>query len=106
FARAQLALGGDADQLTGDLADAPLDPRLARLPGDPAEPVELRPGILRAVARQDFDILDWDEEPVVAGIEHLEAIMRRAGDTDRLQRLIAADAVLGMDDEVAGREAR
>ncbi len=32
--------------------------------------------------------------------------MRRAGDADRLQRLIAADAVLGMDDEVAGREAR
>src|SRR5439155_11184060 len=99
-------LGGDADQFAGDLADAALDPGLARLPSDPAEAVELRPGVLRAIARQDLDVLDRDEEPVVAGVEHLEAIMRRAGDADRLQRLIAADAVLGMDDEVAGRKAR
>ena len=43
LAGAQLALGGDADQLAGDLADALLDPRLARLPADPAEPVERSP---------------------------------------------------------------
>ena len=30
--------------------------------------------------------------------------MRRAGDIDRLQRLVAADAVLGMDDEIARRQ--
>ena len=106
LARMQLALGGDADELAGDLADALLDPRLARLPGDAAEPVELRPGLLGAVARQHLDILDRHEQAVVAGIEHLQAIVRRAGDTDRLQRLVAADAVLGMDDEVARREAR
>ena len=32
--------------------------------------------------------------------------MRRAGDIERLQPLIAADAVIGMDDEIAGGEAR
>ena len=104
FARAQLALGGDADQLAGDIADALLDPRLARLPGHPAEPVELRASLLGAVARQHLDVLDRDKQPVVAGVEHAQAIMRRAGDVDRLERLVTADAVVGMDDEIAGRE--
>ena len=58
IARPQLALGGDANQFAGDVADALLDPRLARLPGDPAEPVELHAGIFRAEARQHFDVLD------------------------------------------------
>ena len=104
IARPQLALGGDADQLAGDVADALLDPRLARLPGDAAEAVELHPRILGAEARQHLDVLDRDEELVVAGIEHAQAVMRRAGDVDRLQRLVAADAVIGMDDEVARRQ--
>ena len=104
IARAQLALGGDADQLAGDVADALLDPRLARLPGDPAEPVELHPGILGAEARQHLDVLDRHEQLVVAGIEHAQAVVRRAGDVDRLQRLVAADAVIGMDDEIARRQ--
>ncbi len=106
LAGAQLALGGDADQFAGDLADALLDTGLARLPADPAEPVELRRRVLRAVARQDLDILDRHKQPVVAGIEHPEAIVRRAGDVERLQPLVAADAVLGVDDEIAGRQAR
>ena len=38
---AQLPLGRDLDQLAGDLADAVLHARLARLPADAAEPVEL-----------------------------------------------------------------
>ena len=38
---AQLAHRGDLDQLLGDVADALLEPGLARLPGDAAEPVEL-----------------------------------------------------------------
>ena len=36
----------------------------------------------------------------------LEAVMRRAGDVERLQADEAADAVLDMDDDVAGDEAR
>jgi len=40
-AGSDLALGGDADQLVGDVADALAHPRLARLPADPAELVEL-----------------------------------------------------------------
>ena len=55
---AQLPLGRDLDQLAGDLADAVLHPRLARLPAAAAEPVELDVGLLGAVARQQLDVLD------------------------------------------------
>ncbi len=58
---AQLPLGGDLDQFAGDLADAVLHPRLARLPGRAAEPVELGAGLIGAVAREEFDILDRQE---------------------------------------------
>ena len=80
--------------------------RLARLPGAAAELVERRFGRLRAVARQKLDVLDRQKELVVAGIVDFEAIMRRAGRLDRLQADEAADAVIGMDDEVAGRQRR
>ena len=88
------------------LADALLQPRLARLPARAAEPVELRLGVLRAVARQKLEILDRQEQPVAAGIVDLEAIVRRARRLDRLQPDEAADAVVDMDDEIAGARAR
>ncbi len=104
FARPQLARGSDPDQFAGDVADALLDPRLARLPSRPAEPVELRPGLLGAEARQDLEVLHRDKQPVVAGIEHAQAVMRRAGDIDRLERLVAADAMVGVNHQIARRE--
>ena len=102
LALAQLALGRDCDQLAGDVADALLDPRLARLPGDAAEPVELHRRVLRAVARQHLDVLDRHEQLVVAGIDHAQAIMRRARDFERDEPVIAADAVLVMHHQIAG----
>ncbi len=102
----ELALGRHGDELVGDVLDALLDPRLARLPGDAAQPVELHVGLLRAVARQHLDVLDRDEKLVALGIEHAQAVMRRAGDLERDQPVIAADAMLDMDHEVAGLEGR
>ena len=81
-------------------------PRLARLPGGAAEPVELDAGLLRAVARQKLDVLDRQEQLVAAGVVDLEAVVRRAGRLDGVQADEAADAVIDMDDEVAGGEAR
>jgi hypothetical protein len=46
-----VALGGDADQLVGDLADALLQPRLLRLPGAAAELVE-QPLLVAEAAEQ------------------------------------------------------
>ena len=102
----QLPLGGDLDQFAGDLADAVLHPRLARLPGGRAEAVELDAGLLRAVARQKLDVLDRQEQLVAAGVVDLQAIVRRAGGLDGAQADEAADAVIDMDDEIAGGEAR
>ena len=102
---AQLALGRDLDQLARHLADALLHARLARLPRAAAEPVEIDRGLLRAVARQELDVLDRQEELVVAGVVDFEAVVRRAGRLDGLQPDEAADAVVDMNHEIAGREA-
>ena len=103
---AQLPLGGDLDEFAGDFADAVLHPRLARLPGGAAEPVELGAGLLGAVARKQFDILDRQKQFVAAGIMDFETIVRRAGSLDRAQAGKAADAVIDVDDEIAGGKAR
>ena len=102
---AKLPLGGDLDQLVGDLADAILHPRFARLPAGAAEPVELDVGVLRAVARQQLDVLDRQIELGVFGVVDFQAVVRRAGGLDVLQSDEAADAVIDMDDQIAGREA-
>ena len=99
---AQLPLGGDLDQLAGHLADAVLHPRLARLPGGAAEPVELDAGLLRAVARQKLDVLDRQEQLVAAGVVDFQAVVRRARGLDGAQADEAADAVIDVDDEIAG----
>ena len=43
-------------------------------------------------------------ELVAAGIDELQAVVRRAERGDGLQALEAADAVIGVDDEIADRE--
>ena len=58
-------------------------------------------GVLGAVARQELEIFDRQEQLVAAGIVDLEAIVRRARHLDRLQADEAADAVIDMDDEIA-----
>ena len=96
------ALGGDADELARHLEHALLEARLARLPARAAELVEL--ARLRAVARQEFEVLDRQEQPVAAGIVDLEAVVRLARRLDRLEADEAPDAVVDVDDEVARRQ--
>ena len=102
----QLAQRGDLDQLGGDLAQPLLELGLARLPGDAAELVELRVGFIGAVARQQLDVLDRQEQLVAACIVQLEAVVRRAEHGDGLKAEKAADAVVGVHDEIADRKAR
>ncbi len=101
----QLPLGGDLDQLAGDFADAALQARLARLPVAAAKAVELDVGLLGAVARQQVDVLDRQVELGGFGVMDFQTIVRRAGGLDRLQADEAADAVIDMHDEIAGRKA-
>ena len=102
---AQLPLGRHLDQRARDLADALLHARLAGLPADAAETVELGAGLVRAVARQELDVLDRQEQLVAARIVQLEAVVGGAGRLDGAQPDEAADAVIDVDHEIAGREA-
>ncbi len=101
---AQLPLGRDLDQLAGDLADAALHARLARLPVAAAQPIELDADLLRAVARQQVDVLHRQKQLGVVGVTDFEAIVRRAGRFDRLQAGEAPDAVIDVHDQIARRQ--
>ena len=100
----QLAHGRDLDQLLGDVADAVLEARLAALPGGAAETVEHHAPLLRAVARQQLDVLHRQVQLVARlHVERLvplvhvadravDAEIRRAvriGKHQRAQRLVA-----------------
>jgi hypothetical protein len=54
---------------SGHVADALLELGLARLPAAAAELVERASACVRAVARQELDVLDREEQPVAAGID-------------------------------------
>ncbi len=102
----QVSFGGDLDQFAGDLADAALEFGLPRLPAAAAQPVQLDIGTVGAVTRQQFDILDRQEQLCVGGIMQFEAVVRRAGDFECLQADEPPDAVLDVNHEIAGRKAR
>ena len=104
LAGAQFARRGGADEAFGDLAHPLLEPGLARLPGAAAEPIELHARLLGAVARQKLDILHRQEQPVAAVIGEEQAIVRGVLHLDGLQALEAADTVIHMHHEIAGRE--
>ncbi len=101
---ARQPLRGDAHELGRHVANALLQPRLAGLPACRAEPVELAG--LRAVAGEQFEVFDRQEQPVAAGVVNLQAIVRRARRLDGLQADEAADAVVDVDDEIAGGQRR
>ena len=103
---AQLAGGGDADQLIGHVADALLEPRLAGLPGGATQLVELHVALVGAIAAEHLNVLDRHEELVVAVIEQPQTVVRRAADLDGDQGVVAADAVIGVHHQVAGIEGR
>ena len=103
---AQLARGGDLDQLLRDLADAVLHPRATVLPARAAELVERRLRVLRAVAREQFEVFHRQEQLVAASVMQFETIVRRARGLDGAQADETPDAVIDMHNEIAGRQGR
>jgi hypothetical protein len=89
------------DEIGGDLADALLEAGLARLPGDAAEPIELNGALRRAVARQELDVLDRQIELGALRVGDLQAVVRGAERGNRGEAVEAADAVVGVHDEIA-----
>ena len=102
---AQLPQRRDLDEVGGDLADALLEARLARLPGDATEAIELHLALGRAVARQQLDVLHRQEELGAFGVGDLQAVVRGAQRGDGGEAVEAADAVIGVHDEIADAEA-
>ena len=102
----QLPFGRDLDQAVGDVADATLHARFARLPRAATEPIELDPGLFRAIAGQKLDVLDRQEQLVAAGVMDFQAIVRRARGFDRAQPDEASDAMIDVDHEIPGGKAR
>src|SRR5690606_32912890 len=75
---------------------------LPALPSAAAQLVERRVVGFRTVARQKLDILHRQEEPVVAGIVDFETFMRRACRLDGSEADEPADAMIRVNDDVAG----
>src|SRR5436305_1384757 len=63
-------------------------------------------GVVGAVARQQFDVLDRQKQLGVGGVVQLKTIMRRARYFECLQSNEAADTVLDMNHEIAAVQAR
>ena len=95
----------ERDQLAGELLDGLARTALEQLPGLAAELRER--GRLRVgadVARDLADLLVRDVEPVLAAEGEEEVVARDAGDLLRLEAEQLADAVVLVDDVVAGAQ--
>jgi hypothetical protein len=94
------------DEFARNLADPLLHPRLALLPRFAAEAVERDAIAVAAVPRQQLDVLNGHVELVAARIFKGDAVVRHLAYGNLRQSFVPADAVLGVNHEVAGRECR
>ena len=99
---ARLALGVEVEQLAGHLAGGAARPRLHLLPALAAERGEL--GMLAAadVAADLRQLVGRDEDLVAAAVLELEVVAGDAGDRPGVEAGEAGDAVVLVDDVVAG----
>ena len=105
-ARERLALGVEAQELVGHLADLARDARLGAREGGAAEAVELRRCVLAAdVLLELVEPPDGQVQLVAAGVLDGDEVDREAADRLVHEPLVAPDAVLDVHDEVARREA-
>ena len=98
------ARGVQREQLLGEVVDRLADALLGAQPLGPAEPRQGR-SLAARVAADPADLLDRDEDPVAAGERQLEVVAILAGAAAAEHLLVAGDAVIDVDDEVARRQA-
>ena len=89
------------DQVFGNLADTLLESGFLGLPGATAQTVKLAAIILRAIAREQFDVFNGQKKPVIAGINQQQAIMGSSLHFNGLQALKTANAVVDMHHKIA-----
>ncbi len=100
-ARHRLARGVELEQLLGHVAHRLLDARLGLLPRRAAEAIERR-ARGAGVLLHEIEPLDRDEQLVFAGVAELHELLRLEADVDALEADEETDAVIDVDDEVAG----
>ncbi len=100
--RAQRAGRCRLEQFACNLPDALAHLRLAPLPCFATEAVERYAVCLRPIAREDVEIFDGHIQLVAARIAQGHAIVRGIADWDRRQAVIAPNAVIGMNHQIAG----
>ena len=101
----RLALGVEAQELVGHLADLLLHARLRLRERRAAEAVELRLRVLAARVLLDLvQAIDGEVELVAAGVLDGEEVDRQPADVLVHEPLVPADAVLDVDDEVPDGE--
>ena len=104
-AAAAAALGVEVEELAGELLGGAAGARLHRLPALAAELAQRRVVAARADVAGDLrELLDRHEDPVGAGELELEVVAGDAGDGLRVEAGEARDAVVLVDDDVAGAQ--
>ena len=104
-AAAPAALGVEVEQLAGELLGGAAGARLDRVPARPAELGERRMLAAGAdVARDLRELVDRHEDPVRALELEVEVVARDPGDGLRVEAGEAREAVVLVDDDVAGAQ--
>ena len=103
---AQFTFGGERHQFAGHLGDPILDPGAPGLPARIAQFVEIGFAVFGAIARQQFQVLDRQEQLVIAGIDQAQTVMGRAADLEGFEPVIPGNAMFGMHHDIAERQAR
>ena len=101
FGAFQFARRRDGHKLGRHFENALLGLRLAGLPASAAQAIKLAFGFFRAIARDEVDILNRQENRVAAGIFQLQTVVRRAGDVQRLQADITPHTMVDVHDKIA-----
>ena len=91
------------EQLVGEVRDGLRHPLLGAQPLRAAELGQRRP-LAAGVPGDTRDLLDRDEDAVAAGERELQVVAVLATRAAAEHLLVARDAVVDVDDEVAGRE--
>ncbi len=101
MARHRFPCSVELEQLLRHIAHRLLDARFGFLPRRPTEPIERGPR-RAGVHLNEIEPLDRDEQFVLARIPELHELLRISSDVDALEADEQPDAVIDVDDEVAG----
>ncbi len=90
--------------MTGNLKQAFLELGFAHLPCAAAELIKNSFRSFRPEAREQLDIFNWQEQPIIARIMNFKTIMRRTCSRNCLKTDEATNTVIDVNDDIASRK--